>query len=447
MATLALVVPFGLCGVSLGQLGLGSPADIARYFQAVSKGDAAAVTRYLQQGVPIEARNELGLTGLHLAAYQRQANVVEAILAALPPVAATLPTDRPLSFDEYLDSISFDRYQGDQKRGDVLNAKTPQAMTAIHLAIGALREEEEVYARIVAAILAAGADANVADGRGYTPLHKAAELGYAKVAKVLLERGADRSIRTGQGQAAADLARDPAVRSLLAPQTPVGNQPALDLLEAIGFPQPPADAGENRTRIVVIDANGQVREIEVQEGKPLGELNPAGMGTLPVSGAPPDQPVVGPAGSAKAYRLSPQQAAVHERLGFPDFFNILLIDEDLGTRVVSTRVEKWVYVRGGTVFAFCDGQCVGIKKCRPPKQLPRTVIQYTPIQFTAGMTQDDVRVLLGPNGCKRLSLGEAGFRTAELRDLEFWSDGTATLSFHRGRLVAVQAACRGLPKP
>lgn len=194
-------------------------------------------------------------------------------------------------------------------------------------------------------------------------------------------------------------------------------------------------------RVVVIDANGQMREIEVEGGMLPNELNPAGMGTLMPPGVAANEPAA-QSGGAKAYQLSPQQAAVHEKLGYPDYFNILLIDDDLGTRVVSTRLEKWVYMRGGVVFAFCDGQCAGIKECRPPKQLPKTVIQYTPIQFAAGMTQDDARKLFGPNGCKRLSLNDAGFHAAGLRDMEFWSDGAVTLSFHRGRLVTVQAACR-----
>lgn len=130
-----------------GQAELVDAATVARYFQAIAQGDANAVTQYLRQGAPIDARNELGLTGLHLAAYQRREGAVQAILAALPRPAATPPADRPLGFDEYLESLSFNRHLEHQKRNEVLDARTPQAMTALHLAIGAIREEEEVYAR------------------------------------------------------------------------------------------------------------------------------------------------------------------------------------------------------------------------------------------------------------------------------------------------------------
>ena len=422
-------------------------ASVARYFAAVLKGDAAAVSSYLKQGTPLDAKNELGLTGLHLAAYQRQEAVVRAILAALPKPPKDAAKDGPLDFGEYLDSISFDTYLEQSQRTGLLDAKTPQGKTALHLAIGALAEEEGTYARIVGAILQSGADPNLADQQGHTPLHKAAQQGLARVVKVLLDGGADPSLQTKDGRSAADLVGNPTVRAML---TQTASQPSqiTDLFAppAQSTGKGAATGDDKRMRIIVIDANGQAREISVEAGGDLSGLNPAGVAPGGLS-TMPGLPGGFESAVATEYVLSPQQQKVHQKLGFPDFFNIVFVEDDLGTKVVKTRLEKWVYMRGGKVFAFCDGDCAAIKDCRPPADLPKTVIHYKPTQFVAGMTLSDVRQRFGQDSFKSLSMQQLGLRSEVLRDLMYLTDGTVNLGFHKQRLVVVQAACRALPKP
>ncbi len=56
-------------------------------------------------------------------------------------------------------------------------------------------------------LLAGGADVNVTDDDGRTPLMHAAEVGRNVIARLLLEAGADREIRDASGRTAADWAR------------------------------------------------------------------------------------------------------------------------------------------------------------------------------------------------------------------------------------------------
>ena len=62
-------------------------------------------------------------------------------------------------------------------------------------------------ADVAMALLDAGAEVNVADGRGVTPLMRAAGSGRVEVVKVLLERNADTDARSADGRTAADFAR------------------------------------------------------------------------------------------------------------------------------------------------------------------------------------------------------------------------------------------------
>jgi len=57
-------------------------------------------------------------------------------------------------------------------------------------------------------LLDAGADVNVRQPGGFTPLHAAAQGGNAELVELLLERGADRDVRLDDGRTPEDLARE-----------------------------------------------------------------------------------------------------------------------------------------------------------------------------------------------------------------------------------------------
>jgi uncharacterized protein len=73
--------------------------------------------------------------------------------------------------------------------------------TALSQAVSASDANESVVA-----LLAAGANPNTPDRRGWTPLHHAAVYGFRRNVAALVRSGADRSLVTNEGQTAEDLA-------------------------------------------------------------------------------------------------------------------------------------------------------------------------------------------------------------------------------------------------
>ena len=79
----------------------------------------------------------------------------------------------------------------------------PMRNQPLHACIALSRDPETV--RI---LIAQGADVNMAQAGGYTPLHQAAAAGLIEVTKILLEAGAKPDLRCDQGKTPADYARE-----------------------------------------------------------------------------------------------------------------------------------------------------------------------------------------------------------------------------------------------
>jgi uncharacterized protein len=82
-----------------------------------------------------------------------------------------------------------------------LRARNPQQVAALHAACARRNP------RMVEALLRAGADPDLTQTGGITPLHAAAQHGDTAIAGLLLLFGADRSLQDAKGETAADLAR------------------------------------------------------------------------------------------------------------------------------------------------------------------------------------------------------------------------------------------------
>jgi ankyrin repeat protein len=113
-----------------------------------------------------------GFTPLHLAAFFGQKPVVDCLLAA----------------------------------GAAINeiSRNPSALRPIHSAV-AHRQPEAALA-VTRALIAAGAEVNVTQEAGWTPLHSASLNGRLPLVRVLLEAGASTEVRAANGQTPLTLA-------------------------------------------------------------------------------------------------------------------------------------------------------------------------------------------------------------------------------------------------
>lgn len=139
---------------------------------AVARGDAPAIDRCLNEGVPIDLRARDGLTPLHWA------------LASDDPAIMALLLDRGSPVDVL----------SDQGATPLMNAVQSSGIEMVRFLIDR------------------GANLNARDRRGFTALHRAAETGRLDVVQLLLDRGADpnpeaeghtpRSLAEGRNQGA-----------------------------------------------------------------------------------------------------------------------------------------------------------------------------------------------------------------------------------------------------
>jgi uncharacterized protein len=172
---------------------------------AVKAGDTAAVEALLARDRALAASCEDGIPAVRIALYHRQPAVLEALLAAQPPLDG---------LDHAALGWADDVRRDVARDGDLIARRSADGFTALHYAcfFGG--------AAAAAVLLEAGADAD-ADAENQTrvrPLHSAAAAGDAESARLLLEAGADPDARQAGGftalQAAA-LHDDAALATLL----------------------------------------------------------------------------------------------------------------------------------------------------------------------------------------------------------------------------------------
>src|SRR6516165_10652526 len=161
-------IGFGLVGALCTTfMFLGSVAD-TRIADAAMHGDKAAVRDLLKQAVDVNAAQGDGMTALHWAALNGDAELVQTLIYAGANVRATTR----------------------------LGGYTPLFMAA-----------EGGYAQVIDALLKAGADVKTTAVTGITPLMMAAISGDAPSVKRLLDGGANANAReTERGQTALTFA-------------------------------------------------------------------------------------------------------------------------------------------------------------------------------------------------------------------------------------------------
>ena len=198
-------------------------------FEAIAAGDIAEVTRLVREDpARLHARDASGASVLLAAAYRMKADVVStlvdlgapidlfeaAVLGRVDRIADILRTS-PERASEYAPDgftpVALAAFFGQSASATTLiaagadvnaAARNPLKVTALHAAVAGRRLD------IVAAVLAAGADANAQQQAGFRPIHEAANQSNTLLAELLLAHGADPTLPDDSGKSAIDVARD-----------------------------------------------------------------------------------------------------------------------------------------------------------------------------------------------------------------------------------------------
>ncbi len=128
-----------------------APANESPLARMVARGDLAGVRQLIDEGADVGAKDAMGRTSLHVAAFYGRPKTAELLIA----------------------------------HGAEVNSKDRVGMTPLHAAtlVGDLSEIE--------VLLNSGADIQAVDDNGLTALHLAAAIGQWPVIKLLIQRGAD----------------------------------------------------------------------------------------------------------------------------------------------------------------------------------------------------------------------------------------------------------------
>jgi hypothetical protein len=144
---------------------MGLAAGDAQLFAAAAVGDGARIMEAVEAGADINATDALKRSALFIAAFHQQATAASLLIEA----------------------------------GCSIDARDLNGMAPLHgaVVVGAIDGGNTVTK---------GANTNLADASGHTPLHLAAATGQMAMAKLLLQNGANPRLRTVGGLTPADLA-------------------------------------------------------------------------------------------------------------------------------------------------------------------------------------------------------------------------------------------------
>ena len=202
------------------------PADV---LEAMESNDVQRVKALLAADpAAAQARDEHGVSAILLARYHGRAQILEALLGAAPELdifeAAAVGDQKrvgelvasdpslvqgwssdgftPLHLASFFDQPEVVEVLLETGADIAAVARNPMRVQPLHSAAAGGR------ARIAAALLERGADANARQEGGFVALHAAAQNGDAELLRLLLEHGADPTLATDAGKTARDLAHE-----------------------------------------------------------------------------------------------------------------------------------------------------------------------------------------------------------------------------------------------
>ena len=169
-----------------------TPSELTAYtgvFAAAAKGDAATIAKLASTGASVNAKDPRGRTPLHVAAFMKQRDAMKALVD-------TGADPNALDADRY-DMVTIAAVADDPatleaalKLGNrATNVTSRYDGTALIESI-VLGDGGARHTATLDALVAAGANVNIADRQGLSPLHLAESRGYREMAEILKAAGA-----------------------------------------------------------------------------------------------------------------------------------------------------------------------------------------------------------------------------------------------------------------
>lgn len=203
-----------------------------KFFEAVKANDQTILQQLLARDASlINARNEANLSAVLLACYHRHADLARELGGRkeldISEAAATGNTERVQQLIEQNPALAnavspdgfpvlgYAAFFGHPATLALLlskgadpnaQARNPMLVRPLHAALA--YPDDRTALAMVERLLAAGADANVHQQGGWTPLHAAAARGSLELINLLLQHGADPSAPNNEGKTAFDLATE-----------------------------------------------------------------------------------------------------------------------------------------------------------------------------------------------------------------------------------------------
>jgi len=209
-----LLVLLGLFAVACGGMrerdadSVSSDAEERRLISAARRGDPESVKNLLEQGASVDARDGSGRTALVAAAYENRVGVAKVLVRAGASVNAKDETEQ----SAYLISTS---EVGDDPRLLRLTLRNGANVKSLdsYDGTGLIRAAERGHVRIVAELLETEIDVDHVNELGWTALLEAIILGdggarHTEVVRRLVEAGADVNLADGEGVTPLEHARE-----------------------------------------------------------------------------------------------------------------------------------------------------------------------------------------------------------------------------------------------
>lgn len=201
------------------------------FFQAIKAGDVAAVGRFLAQDPAlVDAKGVNDISALMLAIYNMQGEVAQLLVdrGASMSFFESAAFGDPRRVEEFLKkapglvhayspdgftALGLACFFGNKEVIDLLlvrgaepNAISQNQMRVVPLHSAVAHRDKRQALEMTKALLAAGAQINVSQHGGWTPLHHATADGHEALAELLLDHGADVNIKSDDGTTPIQLA-------------------------------------------------------------------------------------------------------------------------------------------------------------------------------------------------------------------------------------------------